>query len=145
MDPLRISGYLMTSALIFLVGLCLVEANLFCYDCKVDVKKSGDSRSNCIYNVSYYSPRECQSHERFCKIERVRYNRVVRIFERDCAETCSDSCETRGFGIDEETCVFCCTQDGCNNSTSSAARIDWSFGLCVSILVVGYRAKNFEN
>ena len=60
---------------------------------------------------------------------RVRGNRVIQTFERTCAEECVEVCDTRGFGIDKETCTFCCNKTegyGCNNGSSTAHRITWN-------------------
>ncbi|XP_033644501.1 lymphocyte antigen 6D-like [Asterias rubens] len=130
---------------IFAATIYFAQGNLRCYDCDVDFKTMSNPDLNCIHNVInstgdvMYEPRDCQPHERFCKTHIVKGNRVIKSFERDCADTCTPSCDTRGFGIDVQTCTFCCGTDGCNNSSSSAQPHTWNTFELGVVAVVAYK------
>eukprot|EP00057_Strongylocentrotus_purpuratus_P023332 XP_011677806.1 PREDICTED: uncharacterized protein LOC105444798 [Strongylocentrotus purpuratus] len=89
-------------------------SNLSCYDCAVKFKQVY-TQTDCVVNPrNSLMPRSCQEHEHFCTVDYTKVNRIFTRFVRNCASTCNPRCITRGFGLDEEVCTFCCNQDGCN-------------------------------
>ncbi|XP_022647370.1 uncharacterized protein LOC111244459 isoform X1 [Varroa destructor] len=68
----------------------------------------------------------CSRNVRFCKAEVSRQLGLLVTFQRSCAEECTHSCSTKGFGIVRETCIYCCTSDPSCSENPEKRRINYA-------------------
>ncbi|RCN34203.1 hypothetical protein ANCCAN_19946 [Ancylostoma caninum] len=58
--------------------------------------------------------RQCASNEKFCISTVTNLNGFFVTIERDCAVSCEEGCEERGYGLFYTECRRCCRESLCN-------------------------------
>ncbi|KAG0722391.1 hypothetical protein GWK47_006059 [Chionoecetes opilio] len=104
--------------------------NLICYSCRLDFRKRAYKKDhpclgrhgNLRVSEDYAVP--CGPNATYCRVERTEVNGVLTMLRRECSQLCYQGCRLRGFGINNEVCEKCCTNNRCNHMypTSRAAR-----------------------
>ncbi|XP_063964805.1 uncharacterized protein LOC135156385 [Lytechinus pictus] len=131
-------------ALVYVINYIGVAdaSNLSCYDCAVKFKQVYKQTDCVVDPTKNLSPRGCQEHEPYCKVEYTKVNRIFTRFVRNCASTCDQRCTTRGFGLDEEVCTFCCNEDGCNLGNRGRQTTSSNISCCIImvtiVVILGY-------
>ncbi|OQR78520.1 hypothetical protein BIW11_06355 [Tropilaelaps mercedesae] len=100
-------------------------ARVLCYTCDVDFSSDKyDANNSCLVGVGNKDTTSCSTNSNYCKaslclamplrlsrVEVARLNGVLVAFSRKCADTCAHSCNEKGFGINRETCTYCCQKN----------------------------------
>ncbi len=52
---------------------------------------------------------QCSPVTRFCTVDITRVNNVLAVVDRRCGlSTCRHFCLAKGYGVERETCTYCC-------------------------------------
>jgi len=87
-----------------------------CYSCYVDFTLQKFDNQHLCYNPNANITLADQEHltqcspvTRFCTVDITRVNNVLAIVDRRCGlSTCRHYCLSKGYGVDRETCTYCC-------------------------------------
>lgn len=93
-----------------------LKTRLVCFSCVADFGSGGfDTTNICINPLQNATIAKdelltiCPPFSRFCKVDIVRINGAFKSILRGCGDSiCNDSCFQKGYGIEIETCTFCC-------------------------------------
>ncbi|XP_022689165.1 uncharacterized protein LOC111260561 [Varroa jacobsoni] len=84
-------------------------ARVQCYTCDVDFSVDRyDANDSCLVGLGSKDTVSCSSNSNYCKVDVARLNGVLVAFSRKCSNVCAPSCSEKGFGINRETCTYCC-------------------------------------
>jgi hypothetical protein len=87
-----------------------------CYSCYVDFTLQKFDNQHLCYNPSLNITLADQEHltqcspvTRFCTVDITRVNNVLAVVDRRCGlSTCRHFCLAKGYGVERETCTYCC-------------------------------------
>ncbi|EYC36229.1 hypothetical protein Y032_0919g3040 [Ancylostoma ceylanicum] len=108
--------------------LCAVPINSYgdslqCNYCihsrkKKDQMDGVNQNPDCMNHLKFGSRidmrRQCASHEKFCMSTVTNLNGFFVTIQRDCAVSCEEGCEERGYGLFYTECRRCCRESLCN-------------------------------
>ena len=91
------------------------EERLKCYSCYVDFSLKFNPKNLC-YNPNLNQSltdtlllTQCSPFTKFCTVDITRVNKVLAIIDRRCGlPTCREICLQKGYGVERETCTYCC-------------------------------------
>lgn len=94
-----------------------VDQRLNCYSCYVDFTIEKFRVNNLCYNPAYNWTLADQEHltkcprqSKFCTVDITRVNGGLGIVDRRCGgTTCKYYCISKGYGVERETCTYCCS------------------------------------
>ena len=89
---------------------------IHCYTCYLDFTLQRFDNLNSCYNPSLNITlaeqehlTQCSPATRFCTVDITRVNDVLAIVDRRCGQsTCQPLCVAKGYGIERQTCTYCC-------------------------------------
>jgi hypothetical protein len=94
----------------------LPSKRINCYSCYVDFTLQKFDNQHLCYNPSLNITLADQEHltqcspvTRFCTVDITRVNNVLAVVDRRCGlSTCRHFCLAKGYGVERETCTYCC-------------------------------------
>ncbi|XP_018494248.1 uncharacterized protein LOC108863631 [Galendromus occidentalis] len=129
-------------------------ARVQCYTCDVDFSSDKyDSNNSCLVGIGNKDTASCSTNSNWCKVEVARLNGVLVQFSRKCADSCAPNCNEKGFGLNRETCTYCCRKNpSCGENrrqfepflyggTSSASGTPVSVEGILSVLYISMNSK----
>lgn len=92
------------------------ETRIQCLTCSIEFLYSKFDQNDLCFNPSQnmslakeYLMNLCPPNTLSCLAEVIRIHRVIAGINRKCGvSSCSEYCVQRGFGVEQETCTFCC-------------------------------------
>ncbi|XP_054157565.1 uncharacterized protein LOC128955912 [Oppia nitens] len=87
-----------------------------CYTCYVDFRSTRFTDKNHCYNpylntslTDTFQLTQCSQYAKYCTVDIMRINSVIAVIDRRCGvSTCRNICINKGYGVEFETCSYCC-------------------------------------